>query len=151
MLARIPRATTKAAKKAAQVAKKAAHQPRRPKKANTPQDVALPAPKRTPADDLKLVNLTSLRMAIEDLIATFGKRYPQGAQYLEQLATLEREKHEIEAALDRRATSRQATGKTGKVVRAPRRNSRPSSRPIAVCSKRHCSPTPCSISTACCW
>lgn len=35
-------------------------------------------------------NLKSLRLAIEDLIATFGPRYPQGGEYLARLAALEK-------------------------------------------------------------
>ena len=68
-------------------------------------------------------------MAIEDLVATFGKRYPRGAQYLKQLETLDRQKQEVEAAVEQ------------KDRRASTRSCRRSSRPIAVCSKRRCSPT----------
>jgi len=36
------------------------------------------------------VNVATLRMAIEDVIAEFGPRYPQGPRYLKQLAELEK-------------------------------------------------------------
>ena len=118
-----------AAKQAAQLAKKQRAQ----KKANVPQDVVLPAPKRTAADDLKLVNLKALRMAIEDLVATFGKRYPRGAQYLKQLDAL------IEKSTrSKRRSIRKPIGRPGASTRSYQR----SSRPIAVCGKRRCSPTP---------
>ncbi|MCX8036562.1 MAG: SUMF1/EgtB/PvdO family nonheme iron enzyme [Candidatus Sumerlaeia bacterium] len=47
-----------------------------------------PAP-LAPADQLRAFNTLSLRRAIEDLSATFGGRYPKGAEYLERLAQLE--------------------------------------------------------------
>ncbi|MBE3096940.1 MAG: hypothetical protein IMZ44_07390 [Planctomycetes bacterium] len=36
------------------------------------------------------VNVATLRLAIEDAIADFGPRYPDGPQYLEQLDSLEK-------------------------------------------------------------
>ncbi len=71
-------------------------------KAAVRQDVVLPAPKRTPAEEIKGVKLKSLRLAIEDLVATFGKRYPRGSRYLKQLETLDRQKQEVELALGKK-------------------------------------------------
>ena len=96
-------AADKAAKRAEQAAKRAEQAVKRQraqKKANGPEDVLLPAPKRTAADELDSVNLKSLRLAIEDLVATFGKRYPRGTEYLKRLETLEQQKREIEAAVE---------------------------------------------------
>lgn len=56
------------------------------------------------------MNIATLRLAIEDTIATFGPRYPKGPQYLKRLAELEEkqraaeggtseQKHKIEDAL----------------------------------------------------
>ena len=36
------------------------------------------------------VNLATLRMAVKDMISEFGPKYPKGAQYLKQLAELEK-------------------------------------------------------------
>ena len=94
-----------AADVSAQAARQVAQRPKKEraqKKAGAHQDVVLPAPRRTPADDLKLVNLKALRMAIEDLMATFGVRYLNGVQYLTQLKTLEQQKQELEAAVEQR-------------------------------------------------
>jgi len=42
------------------------------------------------------VNVATLRMAIEDMNSEFGPRYPQGPQYLKQLAALEKKQRAAE-------------------------------------------------------
>ena len=44
------------------------------------------------------VNTGALRLAIEDVIATYGKRYPKGPAYLKRLAVLEEENRQRRAA-----------------------------------------------------
>ena len=41
------------------------------------------------------VNVGALRMAIEDTVASFGSRYPDGAKYLKQLAAFEKKKSAV--------------------------------------------------------
>ena len=47
-----------------------------------------PAPRRAPPPRPPSVDTTALRRAVEDLIATFGRRYPKGPAYLARLAKL---------------------------------------------------------------
>ncbi len=49
--------------------------------------------------DVSLPNPDSLRLAIEDLIATFGPRYPQGDKYLSQLDMLSKRWRELDEKL----------------------------------------------------
>lgn len=60
---------------------------------------------RTSAADLRqraaAVNRQALRLAIEDLIASYGPRYPDGPRYLAKLAELERRWPQVEAGLAR--------------------------------------------------
>ena len=55
------------------------------RKLNSPQPPAAKWTRYDPAE----VNVAALRLAIEDLVVTFGSRYPQGADYRQRLATLE--------------------------------------------------------------
>ncbi len=43
------------------------------------------------------VNAAALRLAIEDMIKTFGPRYPKGAEYLKRLAELEKKQNSEDA------------------------------------------------------
>lgn len=63
---------------------------------------ARPAPplvKKTPAEELKQVNTKAMRLALEDLAATFGARYPKAADYLQRLPKFDQQRQDIEAAL----------------------------------------------------
>ena len=51
--------------------------------------------------ELKQVNTTALRLALEDLTSTFGGKYARGSQYLKQLAEHEKRVGQIEMALAR--------------------------------------------------
>jgi formylglycine-generating enzyme required for sulfatase activity len=62
------------------------------------KDPPLPPPK-TPAEELAAVNTKAMRLALDDLIATFGSRYPKGPQYIERLAKFDDRKQAIQAAL----------------------------------------------------
>jgi len=44
------------------------------------------------------VNVATLRLAIEDMIATFGPRYPKGPEYLKQLTKLEEKQRAAEGS-----------------------------------------------------
>ena len=50
---------------------------------------AVPAPQRAAFLPPDAVNIGALRLAIQDTITTFGPQYPDGEQYLKQLAGLE--------------------------------------------------------------
>ena len=50
---------------------------------------------RTPAEQLKQVNTKAMRLALEDLIATYGSRYPKGPEYLKRLATFDQRKQAV--------------------------------------------------------
>jgi formylglycine-generating enzyme required for sulfatase activity len=50
-----------------------------------------------PPGVVKEANVAALRMAVEDLIATFGDRYRNGKKYLQQVADIEKALPEIEA------------------------------------------------------
>ena len=92
------------AKQAAQLAKKEAAEKKKQKQANSHKDVVLPAPKKKAADELKAVNLKALRLAVEDLTATFGTRYAHGRDYLKQLAKLDQRKKAVATVLDQQAS-----------------------------------------------
>lgn len=61
-------------------------------------------------NQLRSINLPALRLAVEDLKAGFGERYPRGSEWLAQIGTMEREMAELEAAT--------ADGKTADPQRA---------------------------------
>ena len=99
------------AAKADSATKNKAKKPAAKKKAPADRQKSQPVVKKTPADDLKQVNVQALRRAIADLGSTFGPRYPKAAAYLEPLDKLEKQKQEIETALaahDARAPERVA-------------------------------------------
>ncbi len=50
-------------------------------------------------DELRQIDIEALRLAITDLSASFGSRYPHGRQYLARLADLERQIGELELLL----------------------------------------------------
>ena len=54
------------------------------------------------------VNVKALRLAIEDLIATFGDRYPNGAKYLSRLEALEKAEAGADAAAERQTLRSEA-------------------------------------------
>ena len=64
------------------------------------------------------VNTGALRLAIEDVIATYGNRYPKGAEYLKRLAALETEHTAAKAAVEAEA----ALQKVEKALAALERN-----------------------------
>ena len=87
-----------AAKKERLAAKKPAVKP-----AVRPNLLALQPPKpKSPQEELQQVNVKALRLAIADLRATFGDRYAQAADFLEQVDRCERQKQELEAALGKK-------------------------------------------------
>jgi len=51
------------------------------------------------SEELRRLDARALRMGVEDLIATFGDRYPRGQEYLKRLADLEGRVREVELAL----------------------------------------------------
>jgi len=55
--------------------------------------------KRDPATELKRVNAAALPMAVEDLIHTFGSRYPQGPEHLKRARDAARRVEELQAAV----------------------------------------------------
>ena len=74
------------------------------KKGKTPRKKRPPRlPSGPVVDWAKAVNLRALRMAIEDLTATFGERYPKGREYLRRLAALEKTDAEAFGKLRREA------------------------------------------------
>jgi hypothetical protein len=93
-----PRKPKQAAKKERPAAKKAAVKP-----AVRPNPLALQPPKpKSPQEELQQVNVQALRLAIEDLRATFGDRYAPAADVLEQVDRYQRRKQELEAALGKK-------------------------------------------------
>ena len=50
---------------------------------------SVPAPQRAAFLPPDAVNIGALRLALRDMVANFGSRYPDGKQYLKQLAELE--------------------------------------------------------------
>ena len=67
-----------------------------------PKSVALKAPAKVPAvPSIAQANVKALRLAVEDLIATFGDRYPQGAAFLKRVDGLDRRVADLAAAIKR--------------------------------------------------
>jgi hypothetical protein len=58
---------------------------------------AVPAPQRAAFLPPDAVNIGALRLAIQDTITTFGPQYPDGEQYLKQLAGLETQQRALES------------------------------------------------------
>ena len=52
-----------------------------------------------PAQELRRADVQALQRAVEDLVATFGDRYPHGREFLKQAADCEKKVAEAEAAL----------------------------------------------------
>jgi len=65
------------------------------------------------------VNTASLRLAIEDMTAEFGDRYPKGAEYLKRLTTLETEFAAADAAVKDEAAKKAAQPKEDKKAETP--------------------------------
>jgi len=65
------------------------------------------------------VNTGALRLAIEDVIVTYGKRYPKGPEYLKRLTVLETEHAAAQVAVKAEAAKKAAAPKEEKKADAP--------------------------------